>query len=111
MMDGSEDEPKPHIVSRGARIGQADWQRIWLGASGAGRSGREVPPVGPGEGNERNLASRGGGYEGILSTCPGLILSGSVRTSRLASKIFVYLLASPRCALAIALSVSPAFTV
>ena len=54
---------------------------------------------------------RSGFYEGSFRTWPGLILSGSLRTSRFASKILVYLLASPRCCLAIPLSVSPAWTV
>src|SRR5688572_6532004 len=44
-------------------------------------------------------------------TWPGLILSGSVNWSLFNSKIFEYAAALPRCSLAIALSVSPAFTV
>lgn len=35
------------------------------------------------------------GYSGIFSFCPTLILSGSLSWSLLASKIFMYLLASP----------------
>jgi len=48
---------------------------------------------------------------GTFNTWPGLILSGSLNWSLLASKISVYRLASPRRSFAILLNVSPALTV